>query len=305
MDTAPTVSVLIATFNKSDALRYTIESVLWQTFRDFELWVIGDACTDNSAELVASFAARDARVHWHNLPQNTGYQSAPHNEGLRRSRGRYIAYVNHDDIWLPNHLELLVGAAEQSGADFVYSILTWLLPDRNGYADIPAYPDAPLPPEASVTLHRSDIVQALGFWKPPDETYAVPRADYFRRAQFAGKRFVLVPRLTVLKLGRWPVSYAAAGPQPEYMEHIRNDPSFAEKQVTKLLARRQQELEQLPSWRRLKQQLLHVLRRWLMRRGIDPARLVFWHKPGRHIRAWRRAHGLDRPADGIRTEKRP
>jgi glycosyltransferase involved in cell wall biosynthesis len=68
----------------------------------------GDACTDDSAELVASY--RDPRLHWFNLPTNSGYQSAPHNEGLRRARGRYVAYLNHDDLWLPNHLERLVAA---------------------------------------------------------------------------------------------------------------------------------------------------------------------------------------------------
>ena len=301
-DGAPAVSVLIATFNKLEALRQTIESVRWQTFADFELWVIGDGCTDGSEEFVTSLSARDARVHWYNLPRNSGYQSAPHNEGLRRARGRYVAYVNHDDLWLPNHLELLVGAAQRTGADFVYSILVWLLPEAEGqpYADVPAYPDAPLPPEASATLHRADVVQAIGFWKLPHETYSVPRADYFRRAQFAGKQFVLVPRLTVLKFGRWPVPYAAAGPQAEYVARIRADPTCAEKLATELLVRSQHELERLPSWRRLRAQLGQSLRRQLVRLGIDPARLVFWQKPGRHIRIWRARHGLDRPEEAAR-----
>lgn len=295
---APAVSVLIATFNKADALRHTIESVRRQTFADFELWVIGDGCTDGTAELVASVAARDPRVHWHNLPQNSGYQSLPHNEGLRRARGRYIAYLNHDDLWLPNHLELLVGEAEKSGADFVYSILVWLRPaGERPYADIPAYPDAPLPPEASATLHRAEVVREIGMWKLPHETYSVPRADYFRRAQFAGKRFSLLPRLTVLKFGRWPVPYAAAGPQGEYLERLAADPRFAEKLATELLAGAQQALERLPSRRRLRAQIMHALRSRLVRFGIDPARLVFWQKPGRHIRIWRASHGLDATND--------
>src|SRR5512144_1383847 len=94
----PTVSVLIATYNKRRALQHAIDSVLWQSFGDFELWVIGDGCTDDSAELVASYA--DPRVHWYNLPVNSGYQSAPHNEGLRRARGRSIAHLNHDHLRL-------------------------------------------------------------------------------------------------------------------------------------------------------------------------------------------------------------
>lgn len=300
---SPAVSVLIATFNKRDALRHTIASVQWQTFRDFELLVIGDGCTDGTEELVASIAARDPRVHWHNLARNTGYQSAPHNEGLRRARGRYVAYLNHDDLWLPDHLELLVAEARRSRADFVYSMLVWLLPENEGepFADVPDYPDAPIPPEASATMHRADVVREIGAWKPPHETWSVPRAEFLRRAQFAGKTFRLVPRLTVLKFGRWPVPYAAAGPQEEYLERIRADPALPEKLATELLARAQQELDRLPSWRRLAAQVAHSLRRGMVRLGIDPARLVFWQGPGRHIRAWRAAHGLDRAEDLPRT----
>ena len=93
---SPLVSVLIATYNKASTLRFAIESVLWQTQQDFEVWVIGDNCTDDSVQLVRSF--NDSRFNWINLPENSGYQSVPHNEGLRRARGKYIAYLNHDDI---------------------------------------------------------------------------------------------------------------------------------------------------------------------------------------------------------------
>jgi len=58
----PLVSVLIATYNKAVTLRFALESVKWQTFQDFEVWVIGDCCTDNSAQVVESF--NDPRLHW-------------------------------------------------------------------------------------------------------------------------------------------------------------------------------------------------------------------------------------------------
>ena len=77
--TIPQVTVIIATYNKASTLRFALQSVLWQTFEDYEVWVIGDCCSDNSAEIVNGF--NDPRVHWHNLPENSGYQSVPHNEG--------------------------------------------------------------------------------------------------------------------------------------------------------------------------------------------------------------------------------
>jgi len=52
---SPLVSVVIATYNYSSVLRYALQSVLWQTFQDFEVWVIGDACTDDSETVTASF----------------------------------------------------------------------------------------------------------------------------------------------------------------------------------------------------------------------------------------------------------
>ena len=289
---APNVTVLIATYNKAKTLRHAIDSVLWQTFEDFELWVIGDGCTDNSAEVVHHYD--DPRVNWYNLPENTGYQSEPHNEGLRRARGKYIAYLNHDDIWLPEHLQVLMYYIEKTGADFVYSILEWVLSYADSYADIPHYPDAPRPPEASATLHRREIVDEIGYWKPPQETYAVPRAEYFRRAQFNGKRFALVPMLTILKFGGTSGGYSTVSDQPEYMQKIRHDPNFAHKELGALLARAYFQLERPPRPMRLLYQIGEFARRYLIKYQIDPARLFVWQKPGRHIRAWRKAHRLDR-----------
>ena len=287
----PTVTVLIATYNKSEALRYAIDSVLWQTFEDFELWVVGDGCTDDSAALVKGYD--DPRVHWTNLPENSGYQSEPHNEGLRRAKGTYVAYLNHDDIWFPNHLDALVGCATRTGATLVYSIMEWVLEYADPYVDVPHFPDAPRPPEASATLHRRDLVDEMGYWKPPEETFAVPRAEYFRRAQFLGKQFEFVPMLTVLKFGGTSGGYAAAGRQADYMANIRSDPNFAHRELARLLARTYHQLDQPTTPRRFLHQIGEFARRQMVKRRIDPARLVFWRQPGRHIRAWRKAHHLE------------
>src|SRR3984957_4345570 len=98
-DAAPLVSVIIATYNYCNVLRCAIQSALGQTFHDFELLVIGDGCTDESEAVAASFG--DSRIHWYNLAGNSGYQAAPNNAGLQMARGRYVAYLGHDDLWLP------------------------------------------------------------------------------------------------------------------------------------------------------------------------------------------------------------
>jgi glycosyltransferase involved in cell wall biosynthesis len=64
----PLVTVITATFNSSGALKFTLQSLLNQEFQDFEGWIIGDGCTDDSERVVAS--CRDRRLRWTNLPRN-------------------------------------------------------------------------------------------------------------------------------------------------------------------------------------------------------------------------------------------
>src|SRR5690349_20582249 len=99
---APLVSIIMATYNWSSVLPYSIGSVQHQTLPDFELLVVGDGCTDDSAEVVGAIG--DPRVRWIGLENNSGHQSVPNNEGLRQARGEIIAYLGHDDLWLPDHL---------------------------------------------------------------------------------------------------------------------------------------------------------------------------------------------------------
>src|SRR5262245_44785120 len=101
----PLVTVILSTYNWSAVLPFSIQSVLNQTFTDFELLVVGDGCTDDSEAVVTRYA--DSRVRWINLSRNMGGQFGPNNEGLRQARGEFVAYLGHDDIWSRYHLENL------------------------------------------------------------------------------------------------------------------------------------------------------------------------------------------------------
>lgn len=85
---APLVSVIVSTYNWSSVLRYALLSAQSQTFREFEVLVIGDGCTDDSEEVVASLG--DPRFRWENLPVNHGHQSAANNRGLALARGKWV-----------------------------------------------------------------------------------------------------------------------------------------------------------------------------------------------------------------------
>jgi len=291
IETKPLVTVVIATYNRAETLKYAIESVLWQTFRDFELWVIGDCCTDHTEKVVKSFS-HDPRVHWYNLPQNSGYQSKPNNEGIRRAKGEYIAYLNHDDIWLPNHLADNVEHLEKTDADIVFSVIQWVYSFTSSRPDIPLLPDLPIPPEATAVLHKKSIVNIIGYWKDIHETYSYPRVDFFRQAQFKGLKFELVPSLTGLKFLWNEKNYNDVGPQPVYMNRLKHEPEYSVKELAGMLVRAEHNLYSLPKGKRLFWFLTNPFRKIMLKLKVDPAALRFWHKKGTQIKVWRKRHGL-------------
>ena len=116
----PIVSVVMATYNRSAVLRHAIQSVIQSRLSEWELIVVGDHCTDDTAEAVAAFD--DPRVRFINLERNCGEQSAPNNAGLRLARGRYVAFLNHDDLYFPDHLGSCVDRLVATGADLVWRV---------------------------------------------------------------------------------------------------------------------------------------------------------------------------------------
>lgn len=108
---APKVSVVIACHNAADTIADTIRSVQSQTHAGWELLVIDDGSSDDSAKIVAQIANADARVHLVRQP-NSG-PSAARNLGVRVTRSSYVAFIDADDLWRPGHLALTVAELER------------------------------------------------------------------------------------------------------------------------------------------------------------------------------------------------
>jgi glycosyltransferase involved in cell wall biosynthesis len=98
---APLFSVVIPLYNRAQQISLTIQSVLAQTCQDFEIVIIDDGSTDNPQPVVMSF--QDERIRY--LRQDNAGGSAARNAGINMAKGRYIAFLDSDDVWLPNHLE--------------------------------------------------------------------------------------------------------------------------------------------------------------------------------------------------------
>ena len=100
----PNVSVITPVYNAEKFLKETIDSVLKQTYKDYDYLLVDDCSTDSSADIVKEYAENDNRVKYIKLKENSGAAVA-RNTGLEHAQGRYIAFVDSDDLWYPEKLE--------------------------------------------------------------------------------------------------------------------------------------------------------------------------------------------------------
>jgi glycosyltransferase involved in cell wall biosynthesis len=280
---APRVSVVIATYNWSSVLRHAIASVLGQTLADFEVIVVGDCCTDDSAEVVASFG--DPRLHWHNLEANFGNQAGPNNAGLARARGEYVAYLGQDDLWLPHHLATLVDALATSGADFAHAVTSLILPDGGrwlaGVLDGPFDTGDFSPP--SGLMHRREAAAVVGPWPDYRQTTLSPDTEWQQRALACGLRFVSSPRLSVIKfptlVRRNCYVERPDHEQAAWLERIRTEPDLEQRELVELVRQ--------------------AARGSLTRLRVSD---LVYYPPGFHVRRARVMRGLD---PGAQVEMSP
>lgn len=106
----PRISVIIPCYNSEKFIKETMDSVLSQTYRDFEVIVIDDGSKDKTREIIQSFD--DERIKYY-YKKNGGMADA-RNEGIKLAKGEHIAFLDHDDIWFSDKLELQLSEIEKS-----------------------------------------------------------------------------------------------------------------------------------------------------------------------------------------------
>jgi glycosyltransferase involved in cell wall biosynthesis len=101
----PLVSVIVPFFNEKDYIKECLESVLNQTYRNIELILIDDGSTDNSFNVIKNFIKQDLRVKYFKK-KNSKTVANPRNYGVKKAKGKFLAFLDADDIWKNNKLEL-------------------------------------------------------------------------------------------------------------------------------------------------------------------------------------------------------
>jgi hypothetical protein len=197
----PVITVVIPTYNWSSALRCAIRSVLLQTVQDFEVLVVGDGCTDDSAAVVAEFD--DPRLRWHNLSQNHGSQWVANNFANENAAGEWIAYLGHDDIWYPTHLEAILRTAQTTSAEIVSSVMILFGPPGSGIRGVAGvFPTGNFSPRdfvpPSAFAHKRSIYGKIVKWRDP-QTIVAPMDAAFLSEAAASSKIASTGELTSFK----------------------------------------------------------------------------------------------------------
>ncbi len=114
-----TVSIVMPSYNTTNFISETIESVLAQTYTDWELIIVDDCSTDNTDEVVKPYLS-DSRIIYIKNEKNSG-AAISRNRALREAKGKWIAFLDSDDLWMPEKLQKQIAFMEDNGYDFSYT----------------------------------------------------------------------------------------------------------------------------------------------------------------------------------------
>lgn len=114
------VSIITPAYNAAAYIAETIASVLAQTYTKWEMLIVNDCSKDNTAEIVQSYAAKDKRIKLINLKQNSG-AAAARNTAIQNANGRYIAFLDSDDLWKKEKLQKQIEFMQQNGYAFTFT----------------------------------------------------------------------------------------------------------------------------------------------------------------------------------------
>jgi glycosyltransferase involved in cell wall biosynthesis len=152
------VSIITPCYNAEEYLSQTIESVLSQTCQDWEMLIVDDCSSDGSAQIIEEYSRKDSRIKYLKTDRRSGSPTLPRNIGIENAGGRYIAFLDSDDLWLPGKLDSQLNAIKKNkDAAIVFSYYEKIAEDGTRSARVIKSP-------ASVTydkLLRGNVIGCL------------------------------------------------------------------------------------------------------------------------------------------------
>lgn len=135
------ISIIVPVYNVEKYIRETMDSVLAQTYPDWELLLVEDGSSDRSADVAADYIAekREMRIRLIKQSSNQGAAKA-RNRGLKEAKGRYIAYLDADDLWEPDKLERELAFMQEKDAAFVFTGYEFAEEDGTGMGKVVRVP---------------------------------------------------------------------------------------------------------------------------------------------------------------------
>ena len=120
LDKSPLVSIIVPIFNGEKYLIGTIESVIAQTYLNWEMILVDDCSTDTTPSIVNKFVGLDTRIRNITLESCSGGPALPRNKGLSVASGEYIAFIDSDDVWAKEKLSVQVASIQRSNVDVIH-----------------------------------------------------------------------------------------------------------------------------------------------------------------------------------------
>lgn len=212
---SPKVTVVMSVYNEAEYISTAIESILKQTFEDFEFQIIDDGSTDRTPEIIKHYAEQDDRIKYLVNDINKGLPASL-NKGIERASGKYIARMDADDVSLPNRFEKQVRYLDSKPDAHVVGSYTYLIGLDGEFIGEQSYPrggrsvdrlkqQGPGVVHPSVMMKKASLHQVGGYREP--FTYAQDLDLWIRMADEFGSSFLQIIPEPLLKYRVTPGQY--------------------------------------------------------------------------------------------------
>lgn len=168
IENPPLIAIVMPTFNRPQHLMKAINSILQQTFQNWELYIIGDKCPslNQIMEEMRVSGKYDKRIRWWNFSDNNGPNGGgaiPRNYALYLAQTEYICYLDDDNYWYPEHLQTFVDLIEKN-PDVQYMFSSFKINDKDEHThivDVPVWGGI----DTSAICHKRELIFKYGLWK--------------------------------------------------------------------------------------------------------------------------------------------